>query len=88
MQLVKPSVEYIPQEDGLEGVNRQIERCGRICYKSEGKMTDTSAHDFVARMIKSGHTAMLEHGAIYLIMKVDHGSEEYNIFEERYAHNP
>lgn len=88
MKLIKPSVEYIPQEDNFDGVNKQIERCGRICYKSENKMTDTSAHAFVARMIKSNHLGMVEHGTIYLVMAVDHSKEEYNIFEERYSHNP
>lgn len=88
MKFVKPSVEYIPQEKGLDGVNKQIERCGRICYKSEDRMTDSSAHNFVARMIKSNHLGMVEHGTIYLAMIVDHSKEEYIIFEERYSHNP
>jgi thymidylate synthase (FAD) len=39
---------------------------GRTCYKSEDKITETSAKEFVDRMIKSGHGAMLEHGTVYL----------------------
>lgn len=39
--------------------------CGN-CYKSEDKITETSAKEFVDRMIKSGHGAMLEHGTVYL----------------------
>lgn len=66
MKLIKPSFEIWEQEAGLEEVFRQIERAGRVCYKSEDKITETSAKDFVDRMIKSGHGAMLEHGTIYL----------------------
>lgn len=39
---------------------------GRTCYKSEDKITENSAKEFVDRMIKLGHGAMLEHGTIYL----------------------
>lgn len=66
MKLVKPSVEYIPQDNSVDGMYRHIERCGRICYKSEDKISEYSHNDFVERMIKSGHTAMLEHGTVHL----------------------
>ena len=66
MKLIKPSVEYIPQDNSVDGMYRHIERCGRICYKSEDKISEYSHNDFVGRMIKSGHTAMLEHGTVYL----------------------
>lgn len=66
MRIIKPSFEIWEQEAGLEGVFRQIERAGRVCYKSEDKITETSAREFVERMIKSGHGAMLEAGTIYL----------------------
>jgi thymidylate synthase (FAD) len=39
---------------------------GRTCYKSLDKITENSAQEFVDRMIKSGHGAMLEHGTVYL----------------------
>lgn len=71
MKLVKPNAEFIPQEVGLEGIYKQIERCGRVCYKSEDKITDSSAEGFVERMIKSNHTAMLEHGTVYLYLEVN-----------------
>lgn len=66
MKLVKPSFEIWEQPSGLEGVYKQIERAGRICYKSEDKITEDSAKSFIDRMIKSGHGAMLEHGTVYL----------------------
>ena len=66
MKLIKPSFEIWEQPSGLEGVYKQIERAGRICYKSEDKITEGSAKSFIDRMIKSGHGAMLEHGTVYL----------------------
>lgn len=64
MKLIKPSFEILEQPSGLEGVYKQIERAGRVCYKSENKITEDSAKPFVDRMIKSGHGAMLEHGTV------------------------
>ena len=66
MKLIKQSFEILDQQCGLEGIYKQIERAGRTCYKSEDKITESSAKEFVDRMIKSGHGAMLEHGTVYL----------------------
>jgi thymidylate synthase (FAD) len=66
MQLVQPSFEIIEQETGLNGIYKHIELAGRTCYKSLDKITENSAQEFVDRMIKSGHGAMLEHGTVYL----------------------
>lgn len=71
MRLIKPSFEIRHQPSGLEGVYKHIERVGRVCYKSEDKMTEGSAKPFVDRMIKSGHGAMLEHGTVYLAMPME-----------------
>lgn len=66
MKLIKPSFEIREQPSGLEGVYKQIEGAGRVCYKSEDKIAEGTAKAFVDRMIKSGHGAMLEHGTVYL----------------------
>lgn len=71
MKLVRPSFEIWEQPAGLEGIYKQIERAGRVCYKSEDKITEDSAKPFVDRMIKSGHGAMLEHGTVYLAMPME-----------------
>ena len=70
MKLIKPSFEILDQQCGLEGIYKQIEISGRTCYKSEDKITDDSAKEFVDRMIKSGHGAMLEHGTVYLAIPI------------------
>lgn len=42
-----------------------VERCGRVCYKSEDKITKGSAIKFCRAILKNGHHAVLEHGIIY-----------------------
>lgn len=74
MKLIKPGFEIWEQSAGLEGVYKQIEKVGRVCYKSEDKITEDSARPFVDRMIKSGHGAMLEHGTVYLQYEVVKGA--------------
>ena len=66
MNLIKPSFEILEQLPGMEGLYKQIELAGRTCYKSENYITENSAKEFVDRMIKLGHGAMLEHGTVYL----------------------
>ena len=68
MRLIKSKVELINQGSSIEDIYRHIELCGRVCYKSEDKITPDSAKEFVDRMIKSGHCSMLEHGTVYLTM--------------------
>ena len=66
MKLIQSKVELIEQGNSIEDVYKHIEICGRVCYKSEDKITEDSAKEFVDRLIKSGHGAMLEHGTVYL----------------------
>lgn len=65
MKLIESSVQIIEEKDPY----KMIELAGRTCYKPEDKITENSAKEFVDRMIKLGHGAMLEHGTIYL--KID-----------------
>lgn len=62
MKLIESRVQIIEEKDPY----KMIELAGRTCYKSEDKITENSAKEFVDRMIKLGHGAMLEHGTIYL----------------------
>lgn len=67
MRLIKPKVEIINQEPGVEGLFKHMELCARTCYKSEDKITEDSARKFINNVIVArGHTAMLEHGTVYL----------------------
>lgn len=88
MKLVESKVEFLPQGVDIEDIYKQIELCGRTCYKSGDKITKGSAEKFVDRMISSNHTAMLEHGAVYLTKKVDYSDMDYIRFESFYSDNP
>ena len=72
VRLIKPKVEIINQESGVEGLFKHMELCARTCYKSEDKITEDSARKFIDNVIVArGHTAMLEHGTVYL--KIPYG---------------
>lgn len=72
MRLIKPKVKIINQEPGVEGLFKHMELCARTCYKSEDKITEDSARKFIDNVIVArGHTAMLEHGTVYL--KIPYG---------------
>lgn len=66
MRIVKPNAVII--DDNQMTAYQKIERCGRTCYKSEDKITADSSVKFVQNMLRSGHTAMLEHSYIYLYL--------------------
>ena len=67
MKIERPQYEIWLQKPGELGIYQQIERAGRVCYKSENNTTNDSAKPFVDRMIQSEHYAMLEHGTVYLV---------------------
>ena len=62
MKLIESSVQIIEEKDPY----KMIELAGRTCYHSLDKITEDSSKEFVDRMIKLGHGAMLEHGTVYL----------------------
>ena len=57
IEMIKPSVERIVENDPL----KKIEIAARTCYKSEANITDDSSIRMVKRLIKNKHYAMLEH---------------------------
>lgn len=77
MKIQDPSFEIIIQFPGIAGIYKQIERAGRICYKSEDKITENSAKKFVDNLIKSNHLSVLEHGTIYLTVDKDNPIVEW-----------
>lgn len=62
----EPTIELWQQESGIKGLMKHIERCGRVSYKSEGRITEDSYVEFIERMEKLGHGTVLEHGTVYL----------------------
>ncbi len=69
MRLIHQSFEILEQKDfSLNGIKRFIELCGRVCYKSEDKITETSHEAFVDNLIERGHDRPLEFGTVHLRM--------------------
>ena len=85
MKIVNANAELIPQSAGLKGVYKQIELAGRTAYKSEDKITDTSADKFVKMLMTRKHNAALEHGTVYLTYK---GNWEGDALTNFYEINP
>lgn len=85
MRLIKPSFEILEQKPGLDGLLQHIERCGRTCYKSEDKITEESAPKFVDMLVKRGHTAMVEHGTVYLTLDMSSRNKYFKYCTNKYS---
>lgn len=72
MKIIDASVE-LAQEIDAEQIMKHIERAGRVCYKSEAKISDTSAEKFIANIIKSGHESVIEHVSLTFKIICDRG---------------
>ena len=71
MKLIQQSFEILEQTDfSLIGIKKFIERCGRVCYKSENKITDDSYEKFVNMLVKRDHARPLEFGTVHLKMYI------------------
>ena len=60
MKLINQSHTIITEHDPY----KLIEACGRICYKSEDRITEGSASGFVSSLVKRGHLSVIEHAYI------------------------
>ncbi len=70
MNIVRPSAELLSITPDAE---KLIERCGRVCYKSEDKITGDSAAKFIEMIIKHGHESVLEHASATILFICDRG---------------
>lgn len=72
MKIVEPSYTILENIDG-DRVLKNIEQIGRVCYKSEDKITDSSARKFVANILRNGHESVIEHEKITVKFICDRG---------------
>ena len=72
MRIINPFHEILTEINGKE-ILRFIEKIGRVCYKSEDRITDDSAESFVGTVIKRGHESVLEHVSISVRFICDRG---------------
>nr|DAE10284.1 MAG TPA: Thymidylate synthase complementing protein [Siphoviridae sp. ct3es5] len=72
MKIINADVEFITPIDGA-AILKRLEQCGRVCYKSEAKITKTSAERFISNIIGRGHEAVLEHCSFTVKFICDRG---------------
>lgn len=72
MKIITPQIEVLDDINGKE-ILQKIERAGRVCYKSEDKITNESAQTFVQNILKSGHESVIEHEKISVRIICDRG---------------
>ena len=72
MNIIRPGYEIITPID-YESVLRELERIGRVCYKSEDRITDSSAAEFLSRIVGSGHESVIEHSRLTVKFICDRG---------------
>ena len=76
MKVIEPSFEILTKisDGGIEEL-KHIEKIGRVCYKSEERITEDgeSAKKFIGDLISKGHEAMIEHGSISVKFICDRG---------------
>lgn len=77
MKIIKAGYEILTEiSDGGIAELQHIEKIGRVCYKSEDKITEDgeSAKKFVKMIIDRGHEAMIEHSSLSVKFTVDRGA--------------
>lgn len=66
MKIVKSSVSILPQQSGVDGLMKHVEKIGRLAYKSEDKITEDSWERFDNMLFSRGHWAVFNSGTVYL----------------------
>ena len=77
MKIINAQASVLVENDPI----KKIEKCGRVCYKSEDKITEDSSEKFVANIIKRGHEAVLEH-ASFIFQLPSNVYDAYNVYED------
>lgn len=72
MRVIKPKAEVYTDIDRIAAV-KKLEEIGRVCYKSEGRITEESYAPFLKAIIKRGHEAVLEHYSFSVKFTCDRG---------------
>ncbi len=70
MRVIPPSFEILRELDH-DSMARRIEFCGRVCYKSEGKINDESARPFITNILKRGHNSVAEMAVLTIKVTAD-----------------
>lgn len=72
MRVIEPCYEILDEINGEE-ILKKIEKIGRVCYKSEDRISEESSIKFVKDIIKRGHESVIEHEKISVRIICDRG---------------
>jgi len=72
MKIIKPSFVFMDKVD-TKAIMKKVEECGRTCYKSEDRIAEGTAEQFISRIVKAGHESVLEHANISVKITCDRG---------------
>jgi thymidylate synthase (FAD) len=70
MKVIPASFQILEELDH-QSLAVRIEACGRLCYKSEDKITEASAEPFIKGIVKHGHNSVMEMAALTLRVEID-----------------
>ena len=71
MKVIQASYEILTDLSDPIKILKDIERAGRVCYKSENNITDDSCITFCKNIINRGHEAVIEHSQLSVRFTVD-----------------
>lgn len=80
MTLVENNVKLVD----LATPGKKIEYAGRVCYKSQDKISDGSDERFIKGIIKRGHTSVLEHERKMFAIPIGNFKDFYGLNEQKY----
>ena len=72
MRIIESYFEFMEEIKG-DDILKRIEKVGRVCYKSEDRITEDSAKKFVANILKRGHESVIEHEKVSVKIICDRG---------------
>lgn len=72
MKIIAPSFEILTEINSND-ILKKLERIGRVCYKSENRITDDSAKQFIRNLVSRGHESVIEHISITVKIICDRG---------------
>lgn len=81
MKIIEPSFQIIDEYEKRGEILEQIERCGRICYKSEDRISTGSAEKFIKGIVERGHESVLEMAQFVLDITLDTEAPMAKFFE-------
>jgi thymidylate synthase (FAD) len=71
VEIIDPQV--IIQDRPDQRILKNLERYGRVCYKSENRIDENSAARFIRNILNSGHESVIEHEKITVVYITNRG---------------